>query len=67
MKEWGHEVRLVGNDAAHPKKPEKDTVVTKEDAEEILQLLEQFTQTLYVAPAIAEERKKLREKQTGDN
>lgn len=61
LKEWAHEVRLVGNDAAHPKKPEKDTPITKEDAEEIMQLLDQFTQTLYVAPAIAEERRKLRQ------
>ena len=60
LKEWAHEVRLVGNDAAHPKKPHKDAPITKDDAEEILQLLEQFTQTLYVAPAIAAERKKLR-------
>jgi len=60
LKEWAHEVRLVGNDAAHPKKPDKDTPISKDDAEEILQLLEQFTQTLYVAPAIAAERKKLR-------
>lgn len=60
LKEWAHEVRLVGNDAAHPKKPEGNQPVSKEDAEDILQLLDQFCQVLYVAPAIAEERKKLR-------
>jgi hypothetical protein len=61
LKEWAHEVRLVGNDAAHPKKPENDQPISKEDAEDILQLLDQFCQVLYVAPAIAEERKKLRQ------
>lgn len=62
LKEWAHEVRLTGNDAAHPKKSEEDQPVTEEDAKEILDLLEQFTNVLYVAPAIAEERRKLREK-----
>lgn len=61
LKGWAHEVRLVGNDAAHPKKPGEDQLVTKEDAGDILELLDQFCQVLYVAPAIAEERKKLRE------
>lgn len=61
LKEWAHEVRLVGNNAAHPKIPEEDTPVTKEDADDILQLLDQFCQVLYVAPAIAEDRRKLRQ------
>jgi len=60
--EWAHEVRFVGNDAAHPSKPGEDKPVTKEDAEDILQLVEQFVKVLYIAPAIAEERRKLREK-----
>jgi len=62
LKEWAHEVRLTGNDAAHPSKPGEDTPVTKEDAEDILSLLEQLTSVLYIAPAIAEERRKLRSK-----
>lgn len=61
LKEWAHEVRLVGNDAAHPKKPENDQPITKEEADDILQLLEQFCQVLYVAPKIAEERKASRQ------
>lgn len=60
LKDWAHEVRLVGNDAAHPRKPENDQPISKEDAEDVLKLLEQFCQVLYVASAIAEERKKLR-------
>lgn len=61
LKDWAHEVRSVGNNAAHPKKPDEDQPVSKEDADDILQLLEQFCQVLYVAPAIAEERKKSRQ------
>lgn len=60
LKEWAHEVRYVGNDGAHPKKPEDDIPVTSEDAKDILDLLKQFSQVLYVAPAIAEERRKIR-------
>lgn len=62
LKEWAHEVRIVGNDAAHPKKPAEDEPIAKEDADDILQLLNQFCQVLYVAPAIAKERKNLRQK-----
>ncbi|MBI4723352.1 MAG: DUF4145 domain-containing protein [Candidatus Stahlbacteria bacterium] len=60
LKDWANEVRLTGNDAAHPKKPAEDKSVTREDTKEILDLLEQFTNVLYVAPAIAEERRKSR-------
>lgn len=51
LKEWAHEIRYVGNDAAHPN---KETVV-KEDAEAILHLCEQFMQVVFVAPALAAE------------
>ncbi|GAI30940.1 unnamed protein product, partial [marine sediment metagenome] len=61
LKDWAHEVRLTGNDAAHPRKPAEDVPVTEEDAEDILNLLKQFTNVLYVAPAIAAERRRLRE------
>lgn len=61
LKDWAHEVRHVGNDGAHPKKPEEDTPVASEDAKDILDLLKQFSQVLYVAPSIAEERRKIRE------
>lgn len=52
LKKWADVVRWVGNDAAHPDSPE----VTRDDAEDILKLAEQFLHVLYVAPAIAEER-----------
>ena len=54
---WSHEVRYVGNDAAHP----NDVEVQKEDAEEIIDLLESLCEVLYVAPAKAANRKKIRE------
>jgi hypothetical protein len=55
LKEWADVVRWVGNDAAHP----GGQPVTREDAEEVLKLAEQFLHVLYVAPAMA---KKLRTK-----
>jgi hypothetical protein len=51
LKEWGDAVRWVGNDAAHPNHDD----VTKEDAEDILKLAEQFMHVVYVAPAIAKD------------
>jgi hypothetical protein len=58
LKEWADVVRWVGNDSAHPS-AEK---VTKEDADDILKLAEQFLHILYVTPAIAKERRTIREK-----
>jgi len=46
---WATAVRWVGNDAAHP----NSAKVTREDAENILRLGEQFLQAIYVAPEIA--------------
>lgn len=56
LKEWADVVRWVGNDAAHPDSPD----VTKEDADDILKLAEQFMNVIYVAPAIAKERRSQR-------
>ncbi|VVB93632.1 Uncharacterised protein [uncultured archaeon] len=58
LKEWANVVRWVGNDAAHPNKEN----VSKEDAEDILNLSEQFLHVIYVAPAIAKEQKSKRGK-----
>ncbi len=58
---WADEVRLVGNDAAHPQKPGEDKPIIKDDAKVILDLLTQFTNVLYVAPAIAAESRKSRQ------
>ncbi len=53
IKDWAHEVRYVGNDAAHP----STTEVTKDDARDILELLESMCDVLYIAPARAAARK----------
>lgn len=61
IKDWADEVRFTGNDAAHPpEKPEEDENVSREDAEDMLGLLKQFVNVLYVAPALAEERRQKR-------
>ena len=49
LKEWADAVRWIGNDAAHP----NGVTVSKEDAEDVLHLAEQFLHVLYVAPALA--------------
>lgn len=49
LKEWADVVRWVGNDAAHP----GGDAVSREDAEQVLNLAEQFLHVLYVAPAMA--------------
>jgi len=53
LKELAHSVRLIGNDGVHP----NDEEVTKEDAEEILNLAEQFLDIIFVAPAKVKEIK----------
>lgn len=64
IKNWAHEIRYVGNDAAHP----NDAQVLREDAEEIMELLDSMCEVLYIAPAKAENRRKAREdKKTNSN
>lgn len=58
IEEWATVVRWVGNDAAHPGKDP----VTKEDAEDVLNLAEQFLHVVFVTPAIAKARKAARGK-----
>ena len=58
LKELAHSVRLVGNDGVHPNEDE----VTKEDAEEILNLAEQLLDIIFVAPAKVKEIKDRKEK-----
>lgn len=62
IKEWAHEVRFVGNDAAHP----NDTQVTADDARDILELLDSMCDVLYIAPARAAERKIKRTRDADD-
>lgn len=56
IQEWAHEVRFLGNDAAHPNK----NAVSEDDAKDILDLLDSLCEVLYVAPAKAAERKQKR-------
>lgn len=58
LQKWAHEVRHVGNDGAHPGNNEP---VKREDAQDIIELLTQFCNVLYIAPAIADSRRKARE------
>jgi hypothetical protein len=58
LKEWADVVRWVGNDAAHPDKQP----VNEEDAQDMLNLAEQFLHVIYVAPAIAKEQRTKRGK-----
>jgi len=61
LNDWAHEVRLTGNDAAHPSKDiTKDVPISRDDAEDILILLEKFIDVLYIAPALADERRQKR-------
>jgi len=55
IKEWAHSVRFVGNDALHPN---KDTpIIERDDAEVIMNLVEQIVHILYIASTIAEEKR----------
>jgi len=50
LKHWAHEVRLGGNEGAHPDKDGlKD--VTEQDADEIIQFTREFLHHIYVMPA----------------
>jgi hypothetical protein len=58
VEEWATVVRWIGNDAAHPNKDQ----VAKEDAEDVLELAEQFLHVIFVTPALAKARKAARGK-----
>jgi hypothetical protein len=49
---WGHSVRWIGNDAAHP----DSSKVEEKDADDILKLAEEFLRVIYVTPQIAKEQ-----------
>lgn len=58
IEEWATVVRWVGNDAAHPDKEP----VKKEDAEDCLNLAEQFLHVIFVTSAVAKARRAARKK-----
>jgi hypothetical protein len=58
LADFAHEVRITGNDMAHP---EEITEVNQQEIEESLEFLDGFLETVFVLPTIAERRKKERE------
>lgn len=58
LADFAHEVRITGNDIAHP---EDITTVDQKEVEESLDFLDGFLETVFVLPAIAERRKRDRE------
>lgn len=56
LKNWAHEIRLVGNAGAHPGDAGDNEPVTRQDAEDVLNLVEAFCQPLYVASEIYRKR-----------
>jgi len=50
LRDLAHTIRLIGNEGAHPD-PENPETVTREDAEEVLELTEQFLYVLFVTEA----------------
>lgn len=50
LKDFAHEVRLAGNDGAHPDKDGLDSV-TDHDADDIIEFTRQFLDHVYVMPA----------------
>lgn len=58
LREWADVVRWVGNDGAHP----GGDTVSRADAEDILNLCQEFLHTLFVTPAVAQARRKARGK-----
>ena len=56
--DWATVIRWLGNDAVHA----NIESVEKDESEDCLELTEQFLHVLFVAPAIAEQRAKLRSK-----
>lgn len=57
LKEWAHEVRFLGNDGAHPPKDFANDVVSEDDADDALDLTEEFLEVVFVTPARAAARK----------
>jgi Domain of unknown function (DUF4145) len=49
VREWAEAIRMVGNDGAHP----TFNTITKDDAEDILEITEEILHDLYVTPAKA--------------
>jgi hypothetical protein len=60
LADFAHEVRITGNDMAHPEDMDE---VNRKEIEESLDFMDGFLNTVFVLPLIAERRKKERESQ----
>jgi hypothetical protein len=58
LADFAHEVRITGNDIAHP---HEMTNVNEKEIIESLEFLDGFLETVFVLPSVAERRKKARE------
>jgi hypothetical protein len=65
LRQWAHEVRYLGNDGAHPASDPAQDAVTSDDAQDALELAEEFLGALFVTPAIAAERRAKRTAKKG--
>ena len=63
LKDWAHEVRLAGNDAAHPEELEE---VSEDEAEESLTFMDDFLNFAVALPQRHADRKAARERLAAD-
>ena len=62
MKEWSHEVRVLGNDSAHPKRNAPQA--TPEDARDVVQFLDSLLRYLYDFPKLISDYRQRRKAKT---
>lgn len=63
LKEWAHEVRIAGDDAAHP---ETLADIDQDEAEESLLFMDEFLKHTIALPAARQARKESRKGGPGD-
>jgi hypothetical protein len=56
LRQFAHEVRLEGNDGAHPD-PDGLSDVTEKDADDIIEFTREYMHHVYVMPAMLAKRK----------
>jgi hypothetical protein len=56
LRDWAHEVRSVGNKGVHPADAEDTESVSKDDADEVIQLVEAFCSSIYVTTSLFKKR-----------
>lgn len=62
LQKWAHQVRIVGNEAAHEQEKNLKEAVSKEDAEDIMKLLKAIVGILYITPEISKKMQEKRKK-----